>query len=100
MIAENKTGSGRIQTVRQETIGFLKSGPVTIRDISQAVGIMEKDVFHHLEFIDKTVRFQKNKLRMTPYHCLQCGFEFKHRKKFKKPGKCPSCRGVHSHLVA
>ena len=84
--------NGRAQTIRQEIINHLESGPMTVRDISQSVGIMEKDVFHHFEFIDKTVRTQKKRLRMEPYCCLNCGFEFKNRKRFKKPGKCPSCR--------
>jgi hypothetical protein len=65
---------------------------MTIRDISQSVGIMEKDVVHHLEFIDKTVRAQKRRILMEAYYCMNCGFEFKNRKNFKKPGKCPSCR--------
>ena len=82
----------RAQTIRQEIIDILENGPMTVRDISQSVGIMEKDVFHHLEFIDKTVRTQKKRIQMEPYYCLNCGFEFKNRKRFKKPGKCPSCR--------
>lgn len=82
----------RKQTIRQEIINHLENGPMTVRDISQSVGIMEKDVFHHLEFIDKTVRTQKKRIQMEPYYCLNCGFEFKNRKRFKKPGKCPSCR--------
>jgi len=82
----------RAQTIRQEIIDHLENGPMTVRDISQSVGIMEKDVVHHLEFIDKTVRTQKKRIQMKPYCCLSCGFEFKNRKRFQKPGKCPSCR--------
>ena len=51
----------RKQTIRQEIISHLKSGPMTARDISQSVSIMEKDVYHHLAFIEKTVRRQKKK---------------------------------------
>lgn len=65
---------------------------MTVRDISQAVGIMEKDVVHHLESIDKTVRTRKQKLHVSPFFCKDCGFEFKGRRKLKKPGKCPACR--------
>ena len=64
----------RTQTIRQEIINHLESGPMTIRDISQSVGIMEKDVVHHLEFIDKTVRTQKKRIQMEAYYCLNCGF--------------------------
>ncbi|MFO7883823.1 MAG: ArsR family transcriptional regulator [Desulfobacteraceae bacterium] len=82
----------RTQTIRQEIINCLESSPMTVRDISQSVGISEKDVFHHLEFIEKTVRTQKKRLLIEPYHCQDCGFQFKKRKKYKKPGKCPMCR--------
>jgi len=84
--------NGRQQTIRQEIISHLESGPMTIRDLSQSVGIMEKDVVHHLDFIERTVRTQKKKIQIEPYYCLDCGFEFRKRKRFKKPGKCPSCR--------
>ncbi|MBW2655869.1 MAG: ArsR family transcriptional regulator [Deltaproteobacteria bacterium] len=83
----------RKQTIRHEIISHLEKGPLTVRDISQSVGIMEKDVYHHLSFIEKTVRQQKRRIQMEPYYCLNCGFQFKNRKTFKKPDKCPGCRG-------
>jgi predicted Zn-ribbon and HTH transcriptional regulator len=85
-------GQERQQTIRREIISLLEQGPMTIRDISQAAGIMEKDVCHHLGFIEKTLRHQRKKLHVDPYYCRNCGFEFKNRKTFKKPGKCPGCR--------
>ena len=65
---------------------------MTVRQISQAVGIMERDVYHHLPFVDKTLKSGKKKLGTDPYYCLNCGFEFRHRRSFKRPGKCPGCR--------
>ena len=82
----------RKQTIRQEIVNHLENGPMTAREISRSVGILEKDVYHHLAFIEKTVRHQKKRIEVDPYHCLNCGFEFKNRKTFKKPGKCPGCR--------
>ena len=82
----------RKQTIRQEIIRLLERDPMTAREISQAVGIMEKDVAHHLESIDKTVKQRKQKLHVSPFSCRDCGFEFKSRRKLKKPGKCPACR--------
>jgi len=82
----------RKQTIRQEIIIHLENGPLTVRDISQSVGIMEKDVYHHLTFIEKTVRHQKKRIHVEPYYCLDCGFQFKNRKTFKKPSKCPECK--------
>ncbi len=56
----------RKQTIRQEIISYLENGPLTVRDISQSVGIMEKDVYHHLAFIEKTDRYQKKRIHVEP----------------------------------
>ena len=85
-------GNERTQTVRQEIMAWLEQGPMSMRELSQAVGIMEKDVGHHLEYIEKTLRSLNRKIFITPCYCLGCGFTFKDRKKFKKPGKCPQCK--------
>lgn len=82
----------RQTTIRQEMIDVLGKGPQTIRDLSQAVGIMEKDVAAHLPFVEKTVKHMGKTLRIQPYQCTGCGFVFEGRKKFSKPGKCPSCK--------
>jgi hypothetical protein len=57
----------RKQTIRQEIISHLENGPLTVRDISQSVGIMEKDVYHHLASIEKTVRHQKKRIHVEPW---------------------------------
>ena len=50
----------RTQTIRQEIINELENNALTVRDISQSIGILEKDVYHHLTFIEKTI---KNKIK-------------------------------------
>lgn len=85
-------GRERRATIRQEIIDALAGGPQTIRDLSQTVGIMEKDVAGHLPFIEKSLKRQGKTLLSQPYQCINCGFVFEGRKKFSKPGKCPSCR--------
>ena len=82
----------KTQTIRQEIISHLENGPMTVREISQSVGIIEKDVYHHLISIEKTVKNHKKRIDVEPYYCQDCGFQFKKRKTFKKPGKCPRCR--------
>jgi predicted Zn-ribbon and HTH transcriptional regulator len=82
----------RKQTIRQEIINALENNALTARDISQSIGIQEKDVFHHLNFIEKSIKHQNKRLESDPYYCMNCGFQFKNRKTFKKPGKCPECR--------
>jgi len=82
----------RKQTIRQEIIDALENNPLTVREISQLIGIMEKDVYHHLSFIERSIKHQNKKIDIEPHYCMNCGFQFKSRKTFKKPGKCPECR--------
>ena len=82
----------RNQTIRQEIINELENNALTVRDISQSVGILEKDVYHHLAFIEKSLKHGKKRIHLEPYYCMNCGFQFINRKTFKRPGKCPECR--------
>ncbi len=82
----------RKQTIRQEIILLLEDSRLSVRDLSQMAGVMEKDVVHHLAFVEKSLKPLKKRLCMMPCYCMACGFEFKHRKRFTKPGKCPACR--------
>ncbi len=84
----------REQTIRREIIMHLEASALTIREISQQVRIMEKEVVFHLTYIEKSLRSKKKKISVTPHACMGCGFEFKERKNYKKPGKCPECRGT------
>ena len=83
------------QTIRQQIIDLLISDELTLRDLSQAVCIPEKEVVDHLGHIARSVRSQGKKLVETPYECLACGFVFDKRSRFSKPGRCPSCRNSH-----
>jgi predicted Zn-ribbon and HTH transcriptional regulator len=79
-------------TIRQEIIELLSVGAHTARDISQLVGIREKEVYNHLSYISRSVAAQKKKLHIIPAECIACGHEFKDRKRFTKPGRCPRCK--------
>ncbi len=80
------------RTIREQMIQSLEAEPMTVRDLSKTLHISEKEFYSHLPSIEKSIRHQKKQIKITPYHCLSCGFEFKDRKTFKKPGKCPKCR--------
>jgi len=79
-------------TTREKIIRCLETEPMTARDLSKALRISEKDAYSHLPSIQKSIRHQAKHIKITPCYCLSCGFEFKDRKSFKKPGKCPDCR--------
>lgn len=83
------------QTLRQQIIALLSSEELTLRDLSQALSIPEKDVVGHLGHIERTLRTQGKKLAEIPYQCLSCGFVFDKRTRFSKPGRCPACKNSH-----
>jgi predicted Zn-ribbon and HTH transcriptional regulator len=87
--------SGTEQTIRQQIIDLLQAEELTVRELSQAASIPEKEVIAHLVHIEKSVRNLRKKLEESPYKCLACGFVFDRRKRFTRPGRCPRCRNTH-----
>ena len=83
----------KIKTVRKEIISLLQKQALLIREISGYVRISEKEVYAHLDHIKKSIVKDKLKLIVDPAVCKKCGFAFKKRERFKKPGKCPLCYG-------
>jgi predicted Zn-ribbon and HTH transcriptional regulator len=87
-----------VETVRQEITALLEGGregarPISAHEISALAGVPEKEVYGHLEHIQKSLNKSTRKLLMTPAKCKGCGFVFKKRGRLKKPGRCPVCRG-------
>jgi len=65
------------------------------RDLSQELGIQEKEIYSHLQHVARSMRAQKRKLVIQPSQCLQCGYVFEDRKRFTRPGRCPQCKRSH-----
>lgn len=83
----------RHETIRQGIRDILAAGQsLSARDISSAVRISMKEACDHLEHIQKTVAKGDYHLIISPAECKKCGFVFRKRERFKKPGKCPVCR--------
>jgi len=82
----------RQETVRQNIVSALDGDKLTVKDMSRAVSISEKEIYDHLQHIRKTINKRDQKLIVTPAECKKCGFSFKKRERHKKPGKCPVCR--------
>lgn len=74
-------------TIRKEITNILKNQKQTAKNLSKALGVSEKEVYYHLEFIEKS-----ENLKIEPSVCKSCGFVFKKREKLKKPSKCPICK--------
>ncbi len=81
-------------TIRQKIVDLLAQGDRGAREISQAVGIPEKQVYDHLEHIARSLKKTGAKLVINPFKCRSCGYVFRERSRFDPPGRCPACRGT------
>lgn len=82
-------------TIRKQIIEALRGRLLTAREISQAVGIKEKDVLDHLPHIARSIAAHEaegSRFAVEPSQCLECGFVFSKRDRLKTPSKCPVCR--------
>ena len=80
------------QTIRQLITGLLSEKELTAREISQAAGVREKEVYEHLPHIARSAAALGIKLRVLPFRCLDCGFVFEERSRFTRPSRCPRCK--------
>ena len=84
-----------MKTIRQQIIELLTHEKMDARDLSREVGIKEKEVYEHLPHIARSLARRGRKLTIQPSECLKCGYVFKDRKRFTRPGRCPRCRETH-----
>ena len=82
-------------TIRQQIIERLTEGEMDARELSRAVGIKEKQVYEHLAHIARSLAAQGSKLSIRASECRHCGYVFKDRRRFTRPGRCPRCRETH-----
>lgn len=91
----NREPAERTVTHRTALRQVLSQGkPLTVRELSQAIGASERDVLEHLEHLEQSLAHQPERLTITPAHCIACGFSFEGRARVAKPGKCPKCRAT------
>ncbi len=76
-------------------MSLLAEGEHGAKSISKIIRISEKEVYTHLEHINRSLKAQKMRLKITPAICLTCGFAFEARNRFSSPGRCPKCKGEH-----
>jgi len=80
-----------MSTLRQSIIALLKDQDLSAREISQVIGIREKEVYEHLTHIARSAAV-KGKFKVRPPVCRECGFEFRKRDRLSPPGRCFHCR--------
>ena len=83
------------KTIRQQIIELLSEEEMSAIDLSQDLGIREKEVYEHLPHILRSLAAQGKELVIRPSECLKCGYVFRERRRFTRPGRCPRCKGTH-----
>jgi predicted Zn-ribbon and HTH transcriptional regulator len=79
-------------TLRQQIQNLLVTRAMSARELSQAIGIREREVYPHLAHIARSVKQHGRQLRILPFACLACGYQFAKRNRFTRPGRCPRCK--------
>ncbi|MBU0681053.1 MAG: transcriptional regulator [Proteobacteria bacterium] len=87
------------RSTRQQIMDLLSQEEMNALEISQAVGVSEKEVPLNLEHIIRTLGKEGKRLLISPSICLGCGYSFKDRKRLQRPGRCPSCKGSHIKMA-
>ncbi len=83
------------KTMRQQIIALLRARQMSARELSQSLGIEEKEVYQHLNHVYRSAVPLGMRLEIRPSECLKCGFVFKERNRFTPPGRCPRCKGTY-----
>jgi predicted Zn-ribbon and HTH transcriptional regulator len=83
------------QPVRREIIALLREREMDARELSQALGLKEKEITEHLVHVQRSVKASRSRFIVTPSRCLLCGYGFVDRRRLTRPGRCPKCKGTH-----
>ena len=81
-----------METIRQRMVVLLRGEEMSARELSQVLGVREKEVYEHLAHIARSVTTKGERLIMRPSVCLVCGYIFQDRSRFTRPGRCPRCK--------
>jgi predicted Zn-ribbon and HTH transcriptional regulator len=84
----------RSETIREAIAAALREASLTARDLSEQLGVAEREIGPHLEHLARSVRARGEQLVLEPPRCLGCDFVFEERARPTKPGRCPACRAT------
>ena len=78
-------------TRRRDIIELLSKQAMTLRELAEWFHADTKELLIDLEHIARIVK--PRKFTMEPSQCKNCGYIFKNREKYRRPSKCPECKG-------
>jgi hypothetical protein len=80
------------QTLRQWIVSLLSDQEMDVRDLSQELGLKEREIYEHLVHVERSVAASRGRFVITPSQCLLCGYVFEDRRRLTRPSRCPQCR--------
>lgn len=90
MSRKPKIPQERSETIRQALLRLLAGNRLQVDELSKELRKSEKEVYFYLDQLNEA-----GKLALVPAECGKCGYRFEHRKKTKKPSKCPNCKSTY-----
>jgi len=79
-------------TLRRRIIALLSDQEMDVRELSQELGIKEKEVYEHLVHVERSAAAASARFILTPSQCLLCGYVFEDRRRLTRPSRCPTCK--------
>ena len=76
-------------TRRQQIVGLLGEGPITVFGIAERLGVKIAEVVSDLAHVERSLR---GRLRVGTARCKDCGFTMKREGRFTAPSRCPKCK--------
>jgi predicted Zn-ribbon and HTH transcriptional regulator len=77
-------------TIRQVLASVLESRELSAAELARELVLTPGEVENHLGHLKRS---HKDRLRLSPARCQDCGYVFRKRDRLDAPGRCPRCRG-------
>jgi predicted Zn-ribbon and HTH transcriptional regulator len=91
-MTEPKPPPERFETARQRLREALGAEPRSARELSQLVGLRDKEVLEHLAHLERSLEASGEALVILPARCKSCGFRFEAELSRARPSRCPECK--------
>jgi len=91
-MTEPKPPPARADTARTRLREALSDEPLSARELSQRVGLSEKEVLEHLLHVARSLSTEGRSLDILPARCKSCSFHFEADLARARPSRCPNCK--------
>lgn len=91
-MTEPKAPPERSATARARLREALSDAPLSARELSQRVGLSDKEVLDHLAHVARTLATEGRALDILPARCKSCGYHFEADLARARPSRCPECK--------